>query len=73
MLLRTSLGRADAADAIELAVARALGDGWRTADLADPEDSADGLVVVGTTAFATAVIEALATTADAGNRTEVPA
>jgi hypothetical protein len=32
---------------------------WRTGDLADPSDPADGLVVVGTTAFATAVIEAL--------------
>ena len=59
MLLRTSLGRADAADAIEAAVGRALGDGWRTADLADPSDPTDGLVVVGTTAFATAVVEAL--------------
>jgi 3-isopropylmalate dehydrogenase len=61
MLLRTSLGRADAADAIEAAVSRALGDGWRTADLADPADPTDGLVVVGTIAFATAVIEALET------------
>ena len=59
MLLRTSLGRADAAGAIEAAVGRALGDGWRTADLADPTDPDDGLVVVGTTGFATAVIEAL--------------
>jgi 3-isopropylmalate dehydrogenase len=61
MLLRTSLGRADAADAVEAAVGRALADGWRTADLADPGDAADGLVVVGTTAFATAVVEALET------------
>ena len=38
MLLRTSLGRADAADAVEAAVSRALDDGWRTADLADPAD-----------------------------------
>ena len=59
MLLRTSLGRADAADAVEAAVSRTLDDGWRTADLADPADAADGLVVVGTTAFATAVVEAL--------------
>ena len=59
MLLRTSLGRADAADAVEAAVARALDDGWRTADLADPANPDDGLVVVGTTGFATAVIEAL--------------
>ncbi len=56
MLLRTSLGRADAADAIERAVAGALHDGWRTADLAAP---ADGLTVVGTSGFATAVIDAL--------------
>ena len=59
MLLRTSLGLADAADAVEAAVARALDDGWRTADLADPANPDDGLVVVGTTGFATAVIEAL--------------
>src|SRR5262249_8448965 len=62
MLLRTSLGRSDAADAIEAAVAPALADGWRTADLADPANPTDGLVVVGTTAFATAVVEALAAT-----------
>ena len=37
----------------------ALDDGWRTADLADAADPTDGLVVVGTTAFATAVVEAL--------------
>ena len=59
MLLRTSLGRADAADAVEAAVAAAIDAGWRTADLADPADQDDGLVVVGTTGFATAVIEAL--------------
>jgi len=59
MLLRTSLGRPDAADAIETAVARALADGWRTGDLADPADPTDGLVVVGTTGFTTAVLEAL--------------
>jgi len=59
MLLRTSLGRAEAADAIEAAVGRALDDGWRTADLADPNDPSDGLVVVGTTGFTTAVVEAL--------------
>ena len=64
MLLRTSLGRADAADAVELAVSRALTDGWRTADLVDAHGATDGLVVVGTTGFATAVIEALQ--ADAG-------
>jgi 3-isopropylmalate dehydrogenase len=56
MMLRTSLGRADAADAIEAAVARTLEAGWRTADLAAP---ADGLTVVGTNGFAAAVVEAL--------------
>jgi 3-isopropylmalate dehydrogenase len=59
MLLRMSLGRADAAAAIEAAVSRALDDGWRTLDLADPADADDGLVVVGTTAMATAVIDAI--------------
>ena len=62
MLLRTSLGRADAADAIEAAVTGALAEGWRTADLADPANGDDGLVVVGTTAFATVVVDALAAT-----------
>jgi 3-isopropylmalate dehydrogenase len=57
MLLRLSLGRDDAAAAIETAVSRALDDGWRTGDLADPADARDGLVVVGTTAFATAVVD----------------
>ena len=66
MLLRTSLGRDDAADAVETAVGAALDAGWRTADLADASDPADGLVVVGTTAFATAVIESLEAGAGAG-------
>ena len=61
MLLRLSLGREDAAAAVEAAVAKALDDGWRTGDLADPADQRDGLVVVGTTAFATAVVDALGT------------
>jgi 3-isopropylmalate dehydrogenase len=59
MLLRLSLGRADAAEAVEAAVLAALEDGWRTADLASPADTDDGLVVVGTTAMATAVIDRL--------------
>ena len=59
MLFRLSLGRDDVATAIERAVSRALDEGWRTADLADPADQHDGLVVVGTTGLATAVIEAL--------------
>ncbi len=59
MLLRISLGQEAAAAAVEAAVSAALDDGWRTGDLADPADERDGLVVVGTTAFATAVIERL--------------
>jgi 3-isopropylmalate dehydrogenase len=54
MLLRMSVGRDDAATSIEAAVSRTLDDGWRTADLAGPAET-----VVGTRAFATAVVEAL--------------
>jgi 3-isopropylmalate dehydrogenase len=61
MLLRLSLGLDDAATAVEAAVNDALDHGWRTVDLADPDDPDDGLVVVGTTGFATAVIESLET------------
>ena len=57
MLLRLSLGRDDAATALEAAVSATLDAGWRTGDLADVRDGSDGLVVVGTTAFATAVID----------------
>jgi 3-isopropylmalate dehydrogenase len=67
MLARWSLGRADVAGAIEGAVHAALDAGWRTPDLARESDTSDGLVVVGTTAFATAVIERL------GAATGVPA
>ena len=59
MLLRTSLGRDDAAAAIEAAVHGTLDDGWRTLDLADPADQRDGLVVVGTTGLTTAVVDQL--------------
>ena len=59
MLARWSFGRADVAVAIEGAVSAALDDGWRTPDLARESNTTDGLVVVGTTAFATAVIERL--------------
>jgi isocitrate/isopropylmalate dehydrogenase len=65
MMLRTSLGQPGPAAAIEAAVSKALADGRRTADLADPADDTGGHVVVGTTAFATAVVEALQA-ADAG-------
>jgi 3-isopropylmalate dehydrogenase len=59
MMMAWSFGRQDVGPAIESAVSQAIDDGWRTADLADPADPDDGLVVVGTTAMATAVIEAL--------------
>jgi 3-isopropylmalate dehydrogenase len=59
MLFSLSLGRADVALAIHTAVSGALDDGWRTRDLADPADGHDGLVVVGTTAFASAVVDRL--------------
>jgi 3-isopropylmalate dehydrogenase len=59
MMMFSSFGRTDASEAIEAAVSQALYDGWRTLDLADPANADDGLVVVGTTAMATAVIDAL--------------
>lgn len=66
MLLRLSLGHEDAAAAVEAAVSATLDLGWRTGDLADARDGTDGLVVVGTTAFATAVIDALGARAGVG-------
>jgi 3-isopropylmalate dehydrogenase len=66
MMLRLSLGREDAASAIEGAVRTTLDDGWRTADLADPRDGDDGLVVVGTTAMTTAIIDRLGVRVEAG-------
>ncbi len=65
LLLRMSLGRDDAASAVERAVSDTLVGGWRTGDLADARDTDDRLVVVGTTAFATAVIDALEATVPA--------
>jgi len=59
MMCFSSFKRPDVSAAIEAAVARAIDEGWRTADLADPANPDDGLVVVGTTAFATAVIDQL--------------
>jgi 3-isopropylmalate dehydrogenase len=54
MLLRWSLGRADAADAVEAAVSRALDDGFRTRDL-----GADSSRLVGTRAMTDAILERL--------------
>jgi 3-isopropylmalate dehydrogenase len=53
MLLRWSLGRPDAAAAVEASVHDALADGLRTPDLA--RDAGDGLRVVGTAGFAAEV------------------
>jgi 3-isopropylmalate dehydrogenase len=60
MLLRMSLGRADAADAVEAAVGAVLDAGWRTGDIAAAGEPEQRLQVVGTQAFATAVVDALA-------------
>ena len=61
MLLRWSLGRAAAADAVEAAVGRALEDGFRTRDLLipGPEDLAevDGLRLVGTDGMTRAIVD----------------
>ena len=61
MLLRWSLGRADAAAAIEAAVAAALDDGLRTADIwpVDPA-LAEGCSRVGTTTMGTAIVDRIA-------------
>jgi 3-isopropylmalate dehydrogenase len=59
MMMFHSFRRTDVSQAIEAAVGQAIDEGWRTADLADPANPDDGLVVVGTTGMATAVIEAL--------------
>ncbi len=54
MLLRWSLGRADAAEAIEAAVSGVLADGYRTADLAPADEP------LGTTAMARLVADRVA-------------
>jgi len=54
LLLRWSLNREDAAQAIERAVSRALASGLRTADIA-----LDGQAAASTTAMATAIVDAL--------------
>ena len=56
MLLRWSLGRADAADAVEAAVAAALDAGFRTADIAGDGNAR----TVGTSAMAAEVAERVA-------------
>jgi 3-isopropylmalate dehydrogenase len=59
MLLRLSLGREDAASAIETAVNTVLDAGWRTGDSAAAGEPRERLQVVGTGAFTGAVVDAL--------------
>jgi 3-isopropylmalate dehydrogenase len=59
MLLRLALGRSDAAVAVEAAVSAAIDAGYRTGDLAGAGDP-DAITVVGTAAFADAVVASLA-------------
>jgi 3-isopropylmalate dehydrogenase len=66
MLLRLSLGREDAATAVEAAVSEVLDAGWRTGDIAAAGGDGEVLRVVGTTAFAGAVVDALTAGAVAG-------
>jgi 3-isopropylmalate dehydrogenase len=60
MLLRLSLGRDDAAAAIEDAVGRVLDDGFRTADLVPPSGDDAGLRRVGTTEMTDAIAARIA-------------
>jgi 3-isopropylmalate dehydrogenase len=60
MLLRLSLGREDAAVAIERAVSDALDAGFRTADLIPPGSESAGLRRVGTSAMTDAIVERIA-------------
>jgi len=61
MLLRWSLGRADAAAAVEAAVARALDDGFRTADLWPGDQAAAAACTrVGTVGMADAIVARIA-------------
>ncbi len=57
MLARWSLGREDVATAIEKAVARALDDGLRTADLLPPSVSGAGTTPNGTLAMTQAIVD----------------
>ena len=64
MLLRWSLGEAEAARAVESGVRNALARGYRTPDLVPKANEADGATrAVGTQEMAAAVIEALGATA----------
>jgi 3-isopropylmalate dehydrogenase len=62
MLARWSLGRDDVATAIEAAVAAALDDGLRTADLTSPAGNATGTTQVGTLGMTQAIVDRIAIT-----------
>jgi 3-isopropylmalate dehydrogenase len=65
MLLRLSLGREDAAGAIEAAVSRALDDGFRTADITGTAAVAQGATVAATRRMTEAIIDRIVVTAPA--------
>jgi 3-isopropylmalate dehydrogenase len=60
MLLRLSLGREDAAAALDAAVSRALDDGFRTSDLVPPGADGSESRRVGTTGMTAAIVERIA-------------
>ena len=60
MLLRLSLGREDAATAVEAAVAAALAEGNRTADLLPPSGETSGVRRVGTREMTEAIVARIA-------------
>jgi 3-isopropylmalate dehydrogenase len=59
MLLRLSLGREDAAAAVEAAVSATLDDGFRTADLIPSSGDEGAIRRVGTAAMTEAIVERL--------------
>jgi 3-isopropylmalate dehydrogenase len=60
MLLRWSLGRTDAAEALEAAVAAALDDGFRTPDLLRDDPNAATMTAVGTSGMVDAIVGRIA-------------
>ena len=59
MLLRWSLGLESAAADVEAAIAAAVADGFRTADLVPTDGNHDGIQVVGTRAMTAAIVDRL--------------
>jgi 3-isopropylmalate dehydrogenase len=74
MLARWSLGRDDAADAIEAGVRFALDEGYRTPDLLPPDGAARvGLEEVGTSKMAAVVVEGISAVTGSDLLREMPA